>query len=667
MSFLFVLPVAAQSLILDPIIVEATRIGQEIKDVPASISSVEVTDAESIYQGIGLDEFLGAVPGTFFQSRYNFAQDLRISIRGFGARSSFGVRGIRLLVDDVPETLPDGQTQLDAIDLADIETIEVLRGASSSLYGNASGGVIRINTKDITALPGYSIAQQLGEFGFNQTRLGFSGQVENHSFAFSLRRLEIDGFRDHSATKSFGFNGKWHYDFGQSELRVGFSGLDSPEAQDPGGLTASQVSQNRNQSRLQNVLFDAGEEVEQQRLSITYEHSLTDYAELSLSAYATQRDFQNRLPFESAGMVDLDRFVSGISVQYSDDKFFSKTVESRFVAGLNAELQRDRRQRFDNLQGQRGPLALDQEEDVSSVGVYAQQVLQPTENMLLTLGARYDYSSFELEQSPLDGQLDESGRINFDEISYFIGVTQSLTSQHNIYANLSSSFETPTTTELADSDGVGFNQTLEPQTAINAELGLKGEFDDKISYAVSVYIIESNDELIPFELDDQPGRVFFQNAGETRRTGFELEWNYQVSRYWRLNSGFSYSDNRFIAFSLDDESFDGNQLPGIPQQQFAFNASYQNRGWVFGADFRAIDQRYVNNANQLAAAGYGVVDLRLAFRVKEANAQYEVFAGINNLLDKEYIGNVRINAFGDRFFEPDPERNAYLGLRVSWD
>ena len=667
MSSLLIISIAVQSIALDPIVVEATRIEQDSNEVPASISVVELSETAQSYQKLGLDEFLSTVPGVFFQSRYNFAQDLRISIRGFGARSSFGVRGIRFLVDDVPETLPDGQTQLDAIDLADIDSIEVLRGASSALYGNASGGVIRLKTIDISDLPRFSFSQQLGAFDFNQTRLGFSARANKHDFAFSLRRLELEGYRDHAATESIGFNTKWRYDSGDGVLNISFSGIDSPESQDPGGITAEDVRANRRQARVQNVLFDAGEDVTQQRLTVSYDHSLADEALLTMNAYATQRDFQNRLPFEAAGMVDLDRFIAGIGLQYSDDSFLSKATEGRFVVGFNAELQRDERKRFDNLQGLRGNLALDQEERVSSLGVYAHQVIQPTEKTALTLGVRYDNSSFEVNQRPLIGQLDESGRIDFDEISYFTGATYSLSDRHKVFVNLSSSFETPTTTELADPDGIGFNQALQPQMAINAELGLKGQFDQASSYAISVYVIESDDELIPFELDSQPGRVFFQNAGETRRSGIELEWNHQLGQYWCIKSSYSYANNRFTEFVLDNESLNGNQLPGIPQQQFALNVVYQNSDWLVGGDFRAVGQRYVNNANTVAAAGYGVVDLRFAYTLKETNIQYEIVAGINNVFDKEYIGNIRVNAFGGRFFEPDPERNAYLGLKLSWD
>ncbi|MEO0997261.1 MAG: TonB-dependent receptor [Pseudomonadota bacterium] len=667
---LVALPAAGLAESLDEIVVTATRLETTLMTVPASVSVIGRDDVQLGRQLLGLDESLAAVPGVFLQDRYNFAQDLRISIRGFGARSSFGIRGVKIVVDGIPESLPDGQAQSDGIDLGSVERIEVLRGPSSALYGNASGGVISITTERPPEQPFVATRLMSGADGFRRYALKAGGRAGRVGYMLNASDLGYDGFREHAETENTQFNARFDLALGDdSRLGIVAGHTDQPVANDPGGVNADDAAANPRAARPQNVAFDAGEALDQQRLGVTYEKAFNDRQRLTLRNYYLWRDFGNRLPFENGGIVRFDRLFAGGGAAYEHDlDWFGRRLS--LATGLDVERQRDERQRFDNLAGVQGAETLNQIETVTSTGAYAQARWQASPRLTVTAGLRFDSVRFDVDDRFV-GDGDDSGARTLEEFSPMFGVSFAPSPAVTVFGTVSTAFETPTTTEFANPAGGGFNPAVEPQQATNRELGVRGSLPRRSRYELAAFVIDVEDELIPFELAGQPGRDFFANAGESERRGIEAAFVSEPVDGLTLTLAYTWSEfefERFVDGDGDGNDFSGNALPGIPEQVIRGEAVYRHpAGWFAGADVLSVDEVPLNNAGTVAASAYTVANLRAGFSRNIGAWQLAPFFGINNLNDETYSANVRINAFGGRFFEPAPERNFYAGVSLRYD
>lgn len=657
----------------DPIRVTATRSELLATEVPAATT---VLTAEEIQRGrtlLGLDEALNAVPGVFVQNRGNFAQDERISIRGFGARASFGIRGVAVIVDGIPQTLPDGQAQVDSIDLGAVERIEVLRGPASALYGNAAGGVIRITTQRGPIPAEAGVRQTVGAFGLVRTQLSGGGRWRDSDFYLSANRLKQDGFRAHSAVEQYQLGGKWRWQPGPDTHVVAVANLfDSPTAQDPGGVTKTQARADPDAARDANVAFDAGESVDQQKLGLSVEHGFGGATEqrIHLAGFYLARDFDNRLPFTDGGQVDFNRDFAGADFRYQLDGSLAG-YDHRLTAGVDHRRQNDDRRRFDNLEGIRGDRVLEQRERVTSTGIYLQQRLELDADWALTAGVRWDRVELDVDDSLLANG-DDSGRRVWEEISPGAGLTWNPAAELNAYANVGTAFQTPTTTELANpqnpGSGGGFNRELEPQTARNYEIGLRGQFGDRLRYEAAAFRTRIDDAITSFEVPDfsGSGRDFFRNAGRSTRKGIELMLVARPLDEFSARLSYAYSDFTFDRFTTPDGDFSGNRLPGVPEHKLDLRLGYENDHGVFvETELLAVSDFFADNANSVENDGYARVDLRAGRTWTSPLWRVRGFVGINNILDARYNENVRVNAFGGRFFEPAPGRHAYLGFEIA--
>jgi len=653
--------------VLEPVVVEATRLESDLDRVPAAVGVVGKDDVQLGRQQLGLDESLVAMPGLFLQNRYNFAQDLRISIRGFGARAGFGIRGVRIVVDGIPETLPDGQAGVDGIDLGSVERVEVIRGPVSSLYGNASGGLINIVSERGPEVPFVESRLSTGEFDFSKYQLKFGGEAGPLNYMVNTSRMELDGYRDQSRTKNTQFNGNFRYQIDDtSELDFIAHVTDQPTADDPGGLTLAEMEANPRGANPTNVAFDAGEELDQQKVGLVYTKAFGVHHELQLRNYYLWRDFLNRLPFEAGGSVVIDRFFAGGGGNYT---YTGDLLDrpNRFMIGVDYDRQDDDRSRFDNVLGELGALGFEQNEEVTSRGIFVQNEFEMLTDLALTLGLRYDRVEFDVTDSFLsDG--DDSGTRSFSETSPMVGLMYSLGPSVNLYGTISTAFETPTTTELANPSGAGgFNPDLEPQLATNYEVGLKGTIGTKSRYQLALFSTDVEDELIPFELPDQPGRDFFSNAGESSRRGLEVAAVTQPLSGLQLSLAYTWSDFEFDEFSDASGDYSGNRIPGIPRNLVYGEISYAHTSGFYGSlDALSVGDVYVNNANTDRSESYVVSNFRAGIDLHVGPWEISPFLGVNNLFDEEYAGNVRINAFGGRYFEPAPDRNLYAGVTLGY-
>ena len=649
---------------LDEIVVTATRLQTTVREAARSVSVVDKQRIQNGMQQLALDEPLAGVPGLYMQNRYNMAQDLRISLRGFGARSAFGIRGIKIIVDGIPETLPDGQAGVDSIDLGSAKSIQVLRGPSSSLYGNASGGVIVIESETGQKPPFIEANLAGGELGYEKYQLKAGGKAGRFDYLVNIASQELDGYREHSASEGTLFNGRFGVQLSDDDsLTFALNSTDQSRAQDPGGISATQVALDRKSARAANLLYDAGEDLDQQRIGIVYERDRAA-GSLMIRNYYVWRDFSNRLPFERGGAVDLDRFFYGFGAQYT----FADVLPEQFelMLGFDIDRQNDDRKRFDNMQGVIGPLRLDQREKVDSKGVFAQSTYQFNPRWDMTAGLRYDDIKFDVSDRYLDDG-DDSGEVSFDQLSYSFGLNRNLESGV-VFAAIGSSFETPTTTELANPDGSGgFNQSLQPQTAVNYEIGFKSG-TEQLYYEIAVFHIDLDDELVPYELPDSPGRTFYINAGKSTRNGIETAVSWSGSGGFGVDASLTWSDFKFDRF-IDENGrdFSGSRLPGVPEY-FAFLSFNYDNDAGFTATFETFysGSLFANNSNSVKVPDYLVSSLRAGYEIRTAKLLLRPYVGINNLFNEKYNSNIRINAFGGRYYEPAPERNIYAGIVIRY-
>jgi len=670
---------AARENPLEEIVVTATLIERTLDKTPAAVSVVTEDDIQLARQQLALDESLTRVPGLFMQNRYNFAQDLRLSIRGFGARGQFGIRGVKVLVDGIPETLPDGLGSVDSIDLGATSQIQVIRGPSSALYGNASGGVISLTSEGGRDVPYAELRVAAGGYGFEKSQLKFGGETERLNYLVSLSDQQLDGYRAQSTYENKLLTGRFDVDLGKDRsLLTVVNFTDQPISDDPGGLTAAEMALNPRAAAPANVLFDAGESLEQQRLGFVYTTPAGERGTITARNYYAWRDFGNVLPTVNQGIVDLERDFVGGGVNYSYDGFWLDRP-NRFVVGADFDDQDDDRLRYNNNNntgGGQGALGFDQNEHVTSYGVFVQNELSLSQRVQLSFGVRYDEVDFEVTDRFLTNATgDDSGSKKFTDTSPMAGLVVEINDAMNFYTTYSSAFETPTTTEFAlPGGGGGFNQTLEPQLASNFEVGLRGSLGDKQRYEVAVFTIDVEDELIGREIPTSPGRFSFENAGETSRDGVELSWTMTPTDHIETTVSYTYSDFTFDRFienitianpAGDDRS--GNAIPGTPENmlfaEFAYRAP---RGWFIAADALFVDEQFGDSANTVVVSDYTLANLRMGYDIELDSLILSPFIGATNLSDDAYTANARINAAANRYFEPGPGRTGYGGITVNW-
>ncbi len=643
----------------------AFYINRPLESIPAAISLVKQDTIQKGTEQLSLAESLESIPGVFVQNAYNFAQDTRIAIRGFGARSDFGIRGIKLFVDGIPATTPDGQGEVDGLDLNSAQQIEIIRGPSSALYGAASGGAILIKSEASPTTPSLETRWTLGDYGLINGQAKAGGQYDSLNYLLSVGALSYDGYRKHSETTQRKINTKLSYSIDtQRSLTIILNAIDMPQQNDPGGLTKKQVKENRTQANQRNLDFNGGESVTQKKAGLTYTQKLSPDQSLELSTYALQRDFANRLPFFNGGQVHLERRVFG-----GFAKYIHRLNAFDFVIGINYDNQKDDRKNYDNNLGERGDLALNQIEEVNSIGIFTLANFPLTETLSLSLALRHDHIKFDVDDHLItDGN--DSGTIRFNETSPMLGLHWQILSNTALYFNASTSFETPTTTELDNPNGGGFNRELNSQKSINTEFGIKSAFSTAglpSNVNLSIYQIEVKDSLVSYELPSQPGRDFFRNTGEERRRGIEANYSVNLKSDLSLSLAYTWSDFTYTDYDSIDGNFSNNQLPGIPEQFADLKINYTpENGFFFEWTTRAVGSLYTDDANQESVDAYTITNLKLGKTFERSKWTVTPFLGVNNLFDQDYNSNIRINAFGGRYFEPAPGRNIYAGFSLSY-
>ena len=658
--------ISQDSLVLKKIEIKSARIISNLNAVPVGITKQDYTLNSIQHQAISLQDFLITQPGIYSQNATNFVQDLRISIRGFGARSAFGIRGVRLLVDGIPESTPDGQGQLDNLNLSLIRSMEVLRGPSSSLYGNASGGVIQISTIDDLENSNVSASSSVGSFGTYKNELITSIRDSNYSLLLSASSIQTDGFREHSESTSQIFNAKYKQLLSKNTaLRFNANFAHSPEAEDPGGINLEDVESERTLARQRNIDFDAGESIKHLKLSTSFERT-TKKTTLNSSVFYHRRKFDAKLPFVVGAAIDLTRNYVGNSSTYQI-KSIQKNLIYNFLIGYDAFFQNDRRIRFNNNMGTVGDQTLNQLESFTNLAAYVTNQFNFNSGYNIHFDLRFDDNKIAVtDDFGSDG--DNSSSTNYNALNFAVGLSYSQHIRINPFLRIASSYETPVLSELsANPIGGGFNLDLKPIRSVNFEIGAKGKLLENFNYQTSLFRIESSNEILPFELQDFPGRDFFRNAGSTSRTGLECMLEYDDNNTWTSSLSYTFSNFKFKDYVLDNENLRGNLLPGIPQntvnfrvrKEFPFAVSVTSQNQIIG-------MLYAEDKNAVVVPSYFRSDFLLQKTITIRKGSCTLSAGMNNLFNVQYFDNIRLNAFGARFYEAAPGRNFYLGVNVKF-
>lgn len=637
-------------------------------------------DSERIHAanaGANLSEPLQRVPGLVALNRQNYAQDLQISSRGFGARSQFGVRGVRLVQDGIPLTMPDGQGQPALFDLDGLQRIEVLRGPLTTLYGNASGGIIQGYTGEAPFHPTLDTRTLIGSDGMWRSRLRYGGQHGDLNISANVSRLETDGYRDHSETRRDIANLRLGWDLDDaSSLTLLINSLHQPGTQDPLGLTRDQLRQDRRQAPPQAETFDTRKSVTHNQAGINYQRRLGNDDLLTLMVYGGERDMQQFLGFSGGnpgaggGVIELDRRFGGGELGWQrDTRLFDLPVT--LAAGIAYHYQGEQRRGFVNEQGLKGGLMRDEFNAVDSQEAYLISTWQLAPRWELVAGLRHTRVEFDSDDDFLaDGQ-DDSGDTRSQRTNPAIGLNWNWTPQLSLYAALGQGFETPTFQELAyREEGAGMNPALKPSVSRDGELGLKWR-DDQTRLDLALFHSRVRDEIVTGPNQVFTGRSTYSNAGRSTRRGVEFsieqEFAHGVSGYL----AYTWLDASYDSYeNADSTRYDGNRLPGVPRHSAYAELLWQPAGTGFHTAIEAqgMSRRYATDDNLHSASGYGVVHWRAGYRHQLGNLTLEPFARLENLTDREYVGSLIVNGAGARYYEPAPGRSwlAGLGVQYQW-
>ena len=664
---------------LETTVVTATRSERAALDVPASVDVIERSEVRDAQWRVNLSESLARAPGVVALNRQNYAQDLQISIRGFGARSTFGVRGVRLYLDGIPASQPDGQGQVSNFPLDAVDRIEVLRGPFSALYGNSSGGVIAMTTRVGPSEPTAEVTGAAGGYGTWRTGLSLAGGSETASASLDASRFSTEGYREHSqATRDVAnLRAAARTPFGQ--LRVSVNSLDMPDAMDPLGLTRAQAEGDPRQAAPQALQFNTRKSARQSQLGGELASDLGDGWRSTVVAWLGSRDVTQYQAIPVAvqasgshpgGVIDFDRRFDGIDARAQ--KFFDRAT---LTAGVNVERLDEDRRGYENFVGSTlgvmGRLRRDERNTVMSSDAYLQVEADVAPRWKLTAGARASRVEFRSDDRYLANG-DDSGSVAMSSVNPVFGLVYRAAPSTSWYASYGRGFETPTLNELAyRPDGsAGLNTSLKPARSNNVEAGVKLVASASLRATVALFGVRTEDDIVV--LANVGGRSSFGNVAATQRHGAEASIGWRPTMSLSLQAALAtiratYAEPFAICQSAPCTRPSvavpaGNRLPGIPAETLFIRADYRTRGLDFGAEWRAQSRMPVDDRNSDFAAGWGVVNLSVQQALAVGHWDLRAFFRIDNVLDKRYVGAVIVNEGNGRFFEPAPGRSWAVGL-----
>ncbi|AMR16227.1 TPA: TonB-dependent receptor [Klebsiella quasipneumoniae] len=686
-ALLLPLIAAAQAADEQTMVVTAAPTTVSELDTPAAVSVVNGDEMRQAAPRVNLSESLGAVPGLQVQNRQNYAQDLQLSIRGFGSRSTYGVRGLRIYVDGIPATMPDGQGQTSNIDIGSVDTIEVLRGPFSALYGNSSGGVINVTSQTGTQPPTVEASSYYGSFGTWHYGMKATGAVGDGSHAgdvdytVSTNRFTTHGYRDHSGARKNLANARLGVRINDvSKLTLLLNSVDI-KANDAGGLTADEWRDNPRQSP-RGDQYNTRKNTRQTQAGLRYERQLSAQDDLSVMMYAGEREttqYQSiprapqLKPSHAGGVIDLTRHYQGIDTRLTHRG--ELLVPVTLTAGLDYENMSERRKGYENFvmvngapqYGEQGALRRNERNLMWNVDPYLQTQWQLTDKLSLDAGVRYSSVWFDSNDYYITpGNGDDSGDASYHKWLPAGSLKYALTDAWNVYLSAGRGFETPTINELSyrSDNQSGLNFGLKPSTNDTVEIGSKTRIGNGLLTA-ALFQTDTDNEIV---VDSSSGgRTSYKNAGKTRRQGMELGLDQQFGESWRLKAAWTWLDATYRTNVCGDASCNGNRIPGIARNMGYASFGYQpEQGWYAGSDIRYMSDIMANDENTAKAPSWTVVGLTTGYKWSYGRMDMDLFGRVDNLFDREYVGSVIVNESNGRYYEPAPGRNYGIGLNLAW-
>lgn len=689
---------------LPTIKVEATRTDTSYMETPASIFRVDMPESRQSAQ-VNLTEIVKGVPSIQLRNRENYAQDLQLSMRGFGARSTFGVRGIRLYVDGIPATMPDGQGQTSNIDLSSLSHLEVLTGPFSSLYGNSSGGAILATTREGTGKDSIEMSYAGGSHNKNRAGLILQGGSDHQyepSYIISSSYFDTDGFRDHSGANKVLNNAKltWNLDDGSKINWI--TNYVKINADDPQGLNRQQWQNNPRQVNDTNNTYNVRKDIEQTQTGVTWSKPINDQHELYAMAYLGNRqvtqyqsiprcsfkkDTQECIPNSAqlnknhaGGVIDFERNYYGADFRWTGKGLLPNTTLS---AGLAVDSMDEDRKGYENFKlfngspsyGVKGTLRRDEDNTLWNIDPYLQASWQFLPTWRLDTGVRYSNVHYKSKDHYLSNGND-SDKTDYNKVLPSAALSWQIAPELLAYVSYAKGFETPTFTEMAyqaDKYKLGFNFALNPSTSDNYEVGLKSQ-NYLGDFTFALFQSKTKDDIVSAGTSN--GRSTFRNADKTLREGIEFTWNKKLWRDLTATASYAYLDATFdadVPVNLDKDGVvlaaaipSGNVIPGIAKNQAFIGLAWQpEQGFYAGLDTQFMDKVYVNDINSDAAASYTVASIYTGYAWKLADWGINGFARVDNLFDKNYAGSVIVNDANKRFFEPADGRNWSAGISIN--
>ena len=637
--------IQSDTLNLDEVMLKSALINQANPALTVS----EISYDEYGIRPVNFQDAIDFSAGLWITNSENQAQDNRMAIRGFGARSAFGIRGLKIILDGVPLTTPDGQSQVDNIPFQLIENVEIMKSLSSTRYGNASGGVVSINTfSNLTDK--YIVEAGYGSYGYKNINGIYSTSSEKSSTILNISQAESDGYRDHSnyINKSLFF--KHARKLQNMNLKFNLLYFDSPYAFDPGGLNIESVEENRSQARDRNVLYNSQESIKQIQTGAVLDWN-TKLGEVNSNIYYSNRDFVGLLPFTNGGYVELNRDFSGAEISIKD-----KSQNFEWMIGTSIQDQKDDRKRFENNEGEKGVKVMDQMESFRSYGAFILGSYNKPKYSIQA-GLRYDGHEISLDDNiGIDQQyIDYSKSLN--ALSPNLGLIFKATKNGEIYINYGHAYETPSLSELSSNPlGSGFNEELSPMISKGADLGFRKSLKD-ISYNLTAFYIDTEDEIVSYEIW---GMNYYRNLGTSKRYGIELEGSYRLNKLNTFNASYTQANYEFTNQLIN------GQLPGVPKSNFSVEWIYNKDTFYAKFDLKYAHSLFADDMNQVKVPSFFLSNLALknTYRIKDL----EITAGlqIGNLFDEKYFDNIRLNAFGNRFYEPASLRSYMFSLSTNF-
>ncbi len=644
--------------------IQAARETETEASAPFSVSVVSRTvEEQGSEPALSFDRIAIGIPGLWVNDRQNYALGERVSIRGMGWRTAFGVRGIFVLLDDIPLTVPDGQTVMDIVDPAMVRQIEVIRGPSSSFWGNAGGGTLILSTRPASYDTAFRTRVYGGAHGTYSAQVQGTHREGPRGYHLNASYLKRDGYRDHSQHQVLRLTGhmRWQLDT-RRELQLSGAFVDAPDTRHPGSLSEADLADDRRQATQLFENASAGKSWRQGQLGLTM-RSESGTGSWQGTVYGTARSLHNKLPFAD---IEVDRLMAGTRLSVNHTWHFL-----RGGIGADGAIQSDDRRNFDYIGDfERGERTIDQLETVINGAVFA-RLATDLDRFNFSAGLRMDATRFETDDQLQRGGEDRSGSRTFTALSPSIGASLR-TGAGLAYLNYGTSFETPTTTELVNRPDMtgGFNPDIDPERTTGVEAGFRGGWlPFRLRYDVALFRMIVRDQLISYRTEEGGDRDFYRNAGKTRHDGFEISLQWQAVAWMEVAGSYNFSRFTFrepFSDSAGDVDGTGNRLPGIPDHRFASTLSFTPRDFRISLTAEILDSYYVDNANTARNPGYEVFHMTLAHDgiALTQHVHLAPFVNVNNITNTRYNSSVSINANFGRFYEPAPGRAAFAGFRL---